>query len=124
MASLHDVLSDKPIEFWPYITEGFHSELVNGAKEIIVPNSRSGEFINYLLNSKWKGVIEEDLQGIAKKDDGTLLLSTFIPIEIFSKLIFEAGNPFNDISAELKDWKLKGCNEVTINFCEKDKELI
>lgn len=121
MATLKDVFHDRPIQLVPYIVneKGF-GEYIENITPVTLTPQQSLAFIEHLVNSHNTNVIEESLQGICKRTDGTLLKSAMPSYSEFTRAIQGIDTSvFAELLNALPYWHHKGCNEVMIHFEER-----
>jgi len=124
LATLNDIKIDRPIEFIAYKNDGnIHSSYIenNGQLlEVTLNEACTKEFVEHLSKTKNKVLVEETLQGLAIRSDGTPLKTAFPTFNEFKKAIENIDRSmFKELINALPEWELCGCNEVVINFEEK-----
>jgi len=117
MATLNDVYQDKPIEFMPYYTEGSHSKPVCD-ESVFLNEVESQRFCDSLASADQKLLVEETLQGLCQRNDGTLLKSAFPSLTEFKMAVKTISVPKKLLDA-VRSWESMGCNEILIHFEER-----
>lgn len=120
MATTKDVKLDKPVQFWPYYENGGHASPIEGAKPYIMKPIDVQTMIESLIKVNQLDLIEESLQGLSVRNDGTKL-KTAMPLLAEVKATFAL---IDTVPAELSDlvqaWEIQGANEIHIDFEERD----
>jgi hypothetical protein len=57
---------------------------------IILTGANARRFLEWLAETRWAAVLEEDLQCVAQTDKGEPLLTTWLELDVFSTLAAEA----------------------------------
>ena len=118
MAVLEDVYHNRPVEIMPYVVKGIHSQPLT-CKGIILDPSQVEAFINYVIVTHQRQLIEETLQGLCKRDDGTLELSAFPSLADLKQAVSGIDEGvFDELLSSLRSWDSAGCNEVVLHFEE------
>lgn len=118
MATISDVRLDRPIVIYPCITEGIHSTPIAG-EEFILNSYQGAGFIESLKSIDALCLIEETLQGLAQRDDGTLLKTAFPSFEDVSAIIHNINSLPSDFFVIVEKWKTLGSTEICFDFEEK-----
>ncbi|MUK94766.1 hypothetical protein GNP80_20355 [Aliivibrio fischeri] len=138
MAKITDVKLDQPVEFIPYVNTGAHSScLVDESKEIdslIMSPDKVQFLINELTELDKLDILEETLQGISCRHDGTPLKTAFPDLIEFKVIIQHINHiytypvpsslyalPLKELADKLSQWEKLGANEINIEFEEKQR---
>jgi hypothetical protein len=113
MARIEQCRLDRPVVIYPYFNKGGFMEQVDGAKPLTLAAPKAEMFIKELRCNENLDLIEESLQSMAQREDGTLLLSSFTSVSEFIKKT----NGFFEMSL-INSWIDKGCNQIHIDFEE------
>ncbi|MCS6271831.1 hypothetical protein G3489_19340 [Shewanella baltica] len=118
MATINDVRLDKPVEFLGYLVEGVHSRPVDGC-EYVMSADDAQTFADSLKEKNEQLLIEETLQGLCERTDGTKLKTAFPTMSDFKAVVTNLESFPRALLDLLPVWESKGVNEVTISFEEK-----
>jgi hypothetical protein len=114
MATLNDVNIENPVAIYPAKTEGFYSvPFEDEMRSLSSENTK--RFIEQLERLDKLGLIESTLQGLAKRDDGTLLKTAFPNVdEVLEVICFLP----DDIQVDINRWVSEGASEINFDFEE------
>ena len=117
MATIKDVRMDRPIEFVPYIVEGIHGRPID-TTSLVLSVAESCLLIDSLTDAGQLSVVEESLQGLCERNDGTKLKTALPTLEELSLALTKIDSTPLALSNSLFEWEKLGCNEVLIHFEE------
>lgn len=118
MAKIKDVDLDLPAEFSPYQLVGIKSSPVKNAKTYTMNSVDLKVFIAELYGKGMLGLISDTLQSLAKRDDGTPLLTAFPPITEVKRAFDKLESVPVELIGMLEHWESLGCNEIDICFVD------
>ncbi len=116
MATITDVKLDKPVEFCPYYQRGGYASPIDGAQSFIMKPDDAQTLVKSLIKVNKLDLIEESLQSLAVRRDGTIL-KTAMPLlsEVKASLSLIDSVPY-DLLKMIHAWELQGANEIHIDF--------
>lgn len=119
MATVSDVRLDRPVEIYPCKIVGATSYPMKGELFVFTPDQAS-IFIDELMALERLNLIEETLQGLAQRTDGTLLKTAFPNVSETYEVISEMNSLPSGFKEKLDEWISSGSNEISFNFEEKN----
>jgi len=123
MATVNDVKLDKPVEIYPSKTVGVTSTPLEVKPFILMPE-QTVRFINELHSLNALSLIEETLQGLAQRTDGTLLKTAFPTLAEFQNTIEKMSSLPKELLTKLSEWSDMGATEINLDFEEKSLSKI
>jgi len=112
MRSWNDVKS-APIEITAHFRENMRMSAPLNEAKIITSSDESLKLITALSkDSSWGINLLIDLQGVAVKDDGTPLLTSWLSIDEFISMGDSYSQDFKRLFEHSKKWKEMGCDQV------------
>lgn len=119
MATIDSVKLDRPVEFMPYVKRGCYSEPIDDAQCFFMDAECVQPFIDELIEMGRLDLIEESLQSLCMRTDGTLLKTAFPDLDDFSATAEKMKNIPRELVEALCKWKSLGANEIDISFEKK-----
>lgn len=121
---IDNVKLNKAVEFMPYVnSSGSFSQPLDESELFILDANRVKPFIDELNKLNQLHLIEETLQGLSQRMDGTLLNTAFPDIESFKLVVSEMDSIPQELKGLLEKWVSLGAHEIHINFEEKPFKL-
>lgn len=118
MATMDDVRLDSAVEFFGNVIDGVHSIPVEGCEyEMSAEDAQA--FIDSLKRKNELQLIEETLQGVCKRQDGTKLKTAFPTMSQFKTVVTDLKSFPRELFDLLPVWESKGVNEIIIHFEER-----
>ncbi len=117
MATLEDVKLDAPVEFSPYVNASGHSRPLNTAY-FVLGSSLVKAFFDELQEKGKLEIIEDTLQGLSQRADGTLLKTAFPSLTEFKSAVQDMTSTPKKLLDLLLEWESNGANEIDIAFEE------
>lgn len=115
MVTISSVKLDRPIEFMPYI----NNRPLDEKLFFFMDAERVQSFISELSELGKIGLIEETLQSLCMRADGTLLKTAFPDLDAFITVAEKMKTVPKELIEALSKWKLLGADEVDIHFEQK-----
>ncbi|WP_435277349.1 hypothetical protein ACMAZF_20200 (plasmid) [Psychrobium sp. nBUS_13] len=118
MATMNNVKLDKAVEIYPSKTVGNISTSLE-VKSFWLTPEQAQAFVKELVDLGCIKLIEETLQGLSKRTDGTPLKTAFptlIEFEVVAKKVTSLPSEF---FVNLQEWSTQGATEVNLDFEEK-----
>ncbi len=114
---INGVKLDKPVEFMPYVnSSGCFSKPLDEKEFFTLDAVHVKPFVDELTKLNQLHLIEETLQCLSERKDGTVLNTAFPDIKPFKLVASE----MDSIPQELKDlldkWDSQGAHEINIDF--------
>lgn len=118
MATIDDVRLDRTVEFFGYVLDGVHSIPIDGCEyEMSAEDAQA--FIDTLKRKNELQIIEETLQGMCERKDGTKLKTAFPTMSQFKTVVTDLKSFPRALFDLLPVWESKGVNEIIIHFEER-----
>lgn len=118
MATIDDVRLDRTVEFFGNVLDGVHSIPIDGCEyEMSAEDAQT--FIDSLKRKNELQLIEDTLQGICKRKDGTKLKTAFPTMSQFKTVVADLNSFPSSLLDLLPVWESKGVNEIIIHFEER-----
>lgn len=108
---------DKAAEFRPYKNaSGCFADLLDENELFILDASLVKPFINELTRLNQLDLIEETLQCLSQRNDGTVLKTAFPNIQAFKQVAIEMQSVPKQLKVLLDKWQSQGAHEIHIDF--------
>ncbi len=120
MSKIKDLNLDLPAEFYAVRTEGIMSRPLKNSKAYTMQPVELKEFVSELVCQGFSLFIEESLQSLAMRKDGTLLLTSFPEITEVKRVFSGLASVSSELSALVLEWESMGCTEVNIDFVQNN----
>lgn len=124
MARIEDTNLDLPVEFTPYQKNGSFSTYIKNVDSYFMKPEDTKKFISELNEKGFLELIEESLQSLAQRSDGTQLLTAMPSLSEVKAVFSELQNIPIELLSLLTEWEALGCNELDISFVKKLKEAL
>lgn len=121
MAKIKDVDLDLPIEFSPYQKKDCLIDWIENAEVFIMQPEDAKSFISELNENGLLELIEESLQSLAQRNDGTQLLTAMPYLSEVKAVFSKLSSVPNELLSLLAEWEVLGCNIVDISFVDNLK---
>ncbi|MDH1848004.1 hypothetical protein [Aeromonas caviae] len=115
MATIDSVKLDRPVEFMPYC----HGEPLDNTQHFFMDAECVQPFIDELTEMGKIDLIEESLQSLWMRKDGTLLKTAFPDLDDFKSTAEKMKSIPRELAESLCKWKSLGANEIDISFEQK-----
>ena len=122
MARIEDTNLDLPVEFMPYQKNGSFSTYIKNVESYFMQPDDTKNFISELKEKGFLELIEESLQSLAQRSDGTQLLTAMPSLSEVKAVFSELQSIPIELLSLLTEWEALGCNELDISFVKKLKE--
>lgn len=116
MAKIDSVKLDRPVEFMPYVKRDCYSEPIEDAQCFFMDAECVQPFIDELTEMGGIDLIEESLQSLCMRTDGTLLKTAFPDLDDFRSTAEKMKNIPRELVEAICKWKSLGANEIDISF--------
>lgn len=121
---VNGVKLDKPVEFMPYVnSNGSFSQPLDESELFILDAEHVKPFIDELNKLDHLHLVEDTLQSLSQRKDGTLLNTAFPDIESFKLVTSEMDSIPQELKDLLEKWVSLGAHEIHINFEQKPFEV-
>tara|TARA_B100002003_G_C14105441_1_gene531714 strand:+ start:491 stop:862 length:372 start_codon:yes stop_codon:yes gene_type:complete len=118
MAKISDIRLDMPVEIYPCRTEGVMTVPLDTQVYVLSPDQAS-KFISELKDLDKLSLVEETLQGLAERNDGTKLKTAFPSVDDFIEVARMTESLPTTLLPKIAAWKREGATEINIDFEEK-----
>ncbi|MEM0550236.1 MULTISPECIES: hypothetical protein [Aeromonas] len=118
MSTIADVRLDLPAVFQAFTFIGCGSRPTQNCKQITVAPEEIAPFIDALKSVDRLDLIEETLQDLAMRADGTLLKSASPSLTDFAKVVKQLSATPRTLLQALELWESTDCSEVMIDFID------
>ena len=121
MAKIKDVDLDLPVEFSPYQKKDCLIDWIENTEVFIMQPEDAKSFISELNENGLLELIEESLQSLAQRNDGTQLLTAMPYLSEVKAVFSKLSSVPNELLSLLAEWEVLGCNIVDISFVDNLK---
>jgi len=121
MAKIKDVDLDLPVEFSAYHKKDCLIGWIENTEVFIMQPKDAKSFISELNENDLLELIEESLQSLAQRNDGTQLLTAMPYLSEVKAVFSELSSVPNELLSLLAEWEVLGCNIVDISFVDNLK---
>lgn len=121
MATIQDVKLDVPVTFFASRVLGIRSSIIESAITYSMEPHQTKAFISELKDQALLPLIEDTLQSLAQRKDGTLLKHAFPTLDEVKQAFTRLSSIPDDLRNLLNQWEDAGANEVLIEFEQKTK---
>tara|TARA_E500000331_G_C17105505_1_gene647213 strand:+ start:280 stop:639 length:360 start_codon:yes stop_codon:yes gene_type:complete len=115
MAKISDIRLDMPVEIYPCSTEGVMTVPLDTQAYVLSPDQAS-KFISELKDLDKLSLVEETLQGLAERNDGTKLKTAFPGVDDFIEVARMTESLPTTLLPKIAEWKREGATEINIDF--------
>ncbi len=121
MARIKDVDLDLPVEFSPYQKKDCLIDWIENTEVFIMQPEDAKSFISELNENGLLELIEESLQSLVQRNDGTQLLTAMPYLSEVKAVFSRLSSVPNELLNLLAEWEVLGCNIVDISFVDNLK---
>lgn len=119
MATINKANLNLPVEFWGHQNDGYCSSPLNENTKYVMDSTTVKLFIDELTQFNQLSLIEESLQCISKRLDGTPVLTAFPTLEQFKSVSKQMNTIPQELQENIDQWEALGANEISIDFAKR-----
>ncbi|ENM5835050.1 hypothetical protein NTH44_003142 [Vibrio metoecus] len=114
---INGIKLDKPVEFIPYVnSSGCFAKPLDENEFFILDAERVKPFVDELTKLNQLHLIEETLQCLSERKDGTVLNTAFPDIKSFKSVASKMDSIPQELKELIEKWDSQGAHEIDISF--------